>query len=218
MFWARIVNPQSVLIVEDLPETLNWLKSLVSEVFPNAQLVTAETLKAARQEIQRHEYELILLDLGMPDGTGLDLIREIRNDPKSGTYIVVTTIFDDDENLRSALRLGANGYLLKDDDQAEMIANLRNLISDRPPFSTRALNKMVQDFHVNSEDDVKLTIREEEVLRLIAKGYNVSQAAEMLQLTSNTVKGYLKTIYSKLGISSRAEATSEAIRRKLVAP
>ena len=101
------MNPQSVLIVEDLPETLNWLRKLVDEVFPGVALRTAETLKSAKSEIQQMDFDLVLLDLGMPDGDGTDLIRDIRIRSKTTPYIVVTTIFDDDDHLRQALRLGA---------------------------------------------------------------------------------------------------------------
>lgn len=215
---SNIVNPRSILIVEDLPDTSNWLVRIAGEVFPDAGIATAETLKLARQAVKDRKPDLLLLDLGMPDGSGIDLIRELRKDNAEHPYIVVTTIFDDDEHLRSALRLGANGYLLKDDNESDMINNLRSLTSGRPPLSTRSLNKLVLELQPEEPEQAQLTAREEEVLVLVAKGYSVTEAADMLNLTSNTVKGYLKTIYSKLDISSRAEATSEAIKRKLIQP
>lgn len=214
-----VLSPHTILIVEDIDSTMEWLVSVASEIFPEASISQATTLKAARESSNSAAFDLMLVDLGLPDGSGLDLIKEVRSKAKDKPYIVVTTIFDDDEHLRSALRLGANGYLLKDDEREEMIRNLRNLTRNRPPLSTRALNKMIEQYQPESAASlVALTTREEDVLRLIAKGYNVTETAKVLNLTSNTVKGYLKTVYSKLNISTRAEATAEAIRRNLVTP
>lgn len=210
------LHPRTILIIEDVKSTLAWLVSIVSEVFPAAAVATAETLAAARDACNQNDFDLLLLDLGMPDGSGLDLIRSLRKSSADSPYIVVTTIFDEDEFVRSALRLGANGYLLKDDAREDMVRNLRNLTQSRPPVSTRALNRILGHYQPDTADMIALTAREEDVLRFIAKGYNVSETADMLNLTSNTVKGYLKTVYSKLNISTRAEATAEAIRRNLV--
>lgn len=208
-----LVNPSSTLIIEDIDTTLTWLISIAREVFPDTRILTAETLADARTIWRRENPDLTLLDLGLPDGSGLELLREMD----SQSYVVVTTIFDDDEKLRDALRLGANGYLLKDDEREELVQNLRSLTQNRPPFSTRTLKKMMGQYQPDEEQSA-LTSREEDVLRLIAKGFKVNETAEMLGLTANTVKGYLKSIYGKLNISSRAEATSEAIKRNLILP
>jgi DNA-binding NarL/FixJ family response regulator len=210
------MTPDAILIVEDTPSSLLWLTGIAAEIFPDASISTGETLAEARQKPDEASIDLMLVDLGMPDGSGLDLIREIREKDSATPYIVVTTIFDDNEHLRDALRLGANGYLLKDDDKAELLTALKNLVNNRPPFSTRSLRTVVSQFKPDRTPTTSLTKREEDVLRLIAKGYNVNEAADMLGLTANTVKGYLKTVYSKLNISSRAEATAEAIKRHLV--
>ena len=210
--------PTSVLIVEDLATTLEWLCDIVAELFPDTPVRTAETLGDARALYARENFDLMLVDLGMPDGSGLDLISEVRASKKDAPYIVVTTILDDDEHLRRALRAGANGYLLKDDSREDMLSNLRNLTQNRPPVSTRSLNQILGQYHPGEGSTVALSAREEEVLQLIAKGYKVTEVADSLELAVNTVKGYLKTIYSKLEISSRAEATAEAVRRNLIDP
>ena len=138
----------------------------------------------------------------------------VVNDRASAS--VVTTIFDDRDNLKQAFRFGANGYLLKDDSRDETLINLKGLLADRAPLSSRSLDQLLDEYRPDEKPEVELTQREESLLRLIASGQTVAEAAEHLGLTRNTVKGYLTTVYAKLGISSRAEATSEAIKRKLL--
>ncbi|MBO6703671.1 MAG: response regulator transcription factor [Pseudomonadales bacterium] len=208
-------EPTSVLIVEDLEDTLAWLGDVVSETFPAANLRLARTLKDALPLLKTNNFGLIMVDLGLPDGSGLELIRQIR-ERSLDTYIVVATIYDDDENLVNALRQGANGYLFKDDHRDRLIEHLKGISNGRAPISDRALNRIIGQINKPSEDLIPLTSREEEVLQLVAKGYNVSESAEMLGLSSNTVKSYLKAVYGKLRISSRSEATAEAIKRRLI--
>ena len=155
------------------------------------------------------------MDLGLPDGSGISLIKELRK-TSDNTYIVVATIFEDDQHLINALQAGANGYLLKNEPKETLIAHLKGIAKSRAPMSNAALDKVINHFNHQTADMVPLTAREEEVLQLVAKGYNVAESAAMLELSANTVKSYLKAIYSKLGISSRAEATAEAIKRQLI--
>ena len=208
-------EPTSVLILEDLEDTLAWLGDIVSETFPSASLTMARTLKDAQSLVETNSFDLVMVDLGLPDGSGLDLIRQIR-ERSVDTYIVVATIYDDDEHLVNALRQGANGYLLKDEHRDRLIEHLQGIPSSRAPISDRALNRIIGQINKPAEELIPLTSREEEVLQLVAKGYNVSESAEMLGLSANTVKSYLKAVYGKLGISSRAEATAEAIKRQLI--
>ena len=218
------LEPASVLILEDRPETLAWLTSIVNETFPEATITTAETQKQALTQIMIQRFDLALIDLGLPDGNGHNVIRKIRQQ-STDTYIVVATIFNDDKHLVSALQAGANGYLLKDEDRETLKAHLMGIASARAPLSNKALDQVLEHISrsngTGSIDDassprVTLTPREEEVLQLVAKGYNVTESAGLLGLTPNTVKSYLKSVYSKLGVSSRAEATAEAIKRRLI--
>ncbi|MBO6555582.1 MAG: response regulator transcription factor [Pseudomonadales bacterium] len=210
------MEANTVIIVEDISDTLKWLIDMVSEVFPETKIDTATTLTEARSLQTKNIADLFLIDLGLPDGSGLEFIKEIRSDRKDMPYIVVTTIFDDRDNLKQAFQFGANGYLLKDDGREETLVNLKGLIADRAPLSSRSLDQLLDEYRPDEKPEVELTQREESLLQLIASGRTVAEAAEHLGLTRNTVKGYLKTVYAKLGISSRAEATSEAIKRKLL--
>lgn len=208
-------GPLTILIVEDLEDTLAWLGDIVAETFPAATVSAARSLKEASQMLTNDVYDLVLVDLGLPDGSGIDLIKRIRS-RSADTYIVVATIYDDDEHLVNALRSGANGYLLKDEHRERLVQHLQGIPNNRAPISDRTLDRVIHQLNQPDEQEVTLTSREEEVLQLVAKGYNVTESAEMLGLSANTVKSYLKAVYGKLDISSRAEATTEAIKRQLI--
>jgi DNA-binding NarL/FixJ family response regulator len=119
-----------------------------------------------------------------------------------------------------ALRAGAHGYLLKEQSQ-ELLANLlRGLVSGEPPLSPAIARKMLRFFSPPASETgtVALTPREQEVLRLISKGYKLAEVARMLEISRYTVGDYVKALYRKLNITTRAEATMEAARRGIVGP
>ena len=212
------MNPAAALIVEDIDSTLKWLEQTLLVAFPEIEINMATSCAEAVHSLEHCTFDLVLLDLGLPDGSGLDLIAPLRASQGDQCNIVITTIFDDDKHLVKALQQGANGYLLKDDDTEAFVKQLQGLLQDRPPVSTRSLSRLLNKMQPDSSPGVELTTREQDVLQLVAKGFSVAESAGMLGLTTNTVKSYLKTIYTKLDIGSRAEATAEAIRRGLITP
>lgn len=207
------------LIVEDLPEIREWFSGLLGRVFPGLTTVTASTLQDAISLIESgREFRIALVDLGLPDGSGLDAIQALQlRSPQ--TPVIVTTVHDDDANLFRALSLGASGYLLKEQDDAQLIQQLRLLQQGQPPLSPRIARRMLQHFKLcpatTTTEDVTLSPRETQVLSAIGRGLRVNETAERLGLAESTVASYIKNIYVKLNISSRAEAALEAVRRGL---
>src|SRR5690606_24228873 len=176
--------------------------------------------KAALQAIEGRQspFALAVVDLGLPDGSGVDIVRRLAGDMPT-TLCVVATIYDDDAHLFEAIAAGAQGYVLKDEDASRVVALLGRIESGEPPLSPSIARRILGHFRgvgpVPVEDDAALSARETEVLTLIAKGLTVAETARMIGLKPQTVASYLKTIYSKLNVSSRAEATLEAVRRGL---
>ena len=130
-------------------------------------------------------------------------------------------MFDDDQHLFSALRAGAKGYVLKDQPQDDLAKMLKGIIDGQPPLSAPIARRLLDFFQPEQTvdaDEEKLTNREQEVLTLIAKGYTLAKVGEMLGISRNTTAGYVKTLYRKLNVSSRAEATLAATRRGMVNP
>ncbi len=210
------------LIVEDLDEPRQWLTELLPQALPVVRQVDAvATLAAARARMREHTYGLALVDWGLPDGTSEGLIGELVA-ARPGAVVIVATIHDDDAHVFPALRAGATGYILKSQPRAVVVAQLQRIEKNEPALSPSIALRMLQHFRSTlpmaapASDEVKLTDREVEVLRLIAKGYKSPEVAALLGISTHTVTSYVRDIYRKLGISSRAEAAMEAARRGLV--
>ncbi|MGH8493881.1 MAG: response regulator [Moraxellaceae bacterium] len=219
-------TPQScALILEDKPEVNAWLCSLVQQAFPHLRPIAADSLKSARQELSKPaDFRLALIDLGLPDGSGITLIRELHTKHPE-ISIIVTTVHGDDDNLFGAIAAGAQGYLLKEQAEELFLLQLRQLEQGQPPLSPSIARRMLDYFRAHSTsplvpaeknaDDVRLTPRENDVLAGIGRGLRVSEVAKQLGLADSTVSSYIKNIYFKLNISSRAEAALAAARRGL---
>lgn len=215
------------LVVEDLEESRRWLADLLPEALPSLRRVdTAASVAEARELMRANRYPLAIVDWGLPDGTGEEVIRELMARAPEAAAIVAT-IHDDDAHVFPALRAGASGYVLKSRPRDEVVSQLRR-IETEPALSPSIALRVLRHFRASpapgafaagplDDGGPRLTQREVDVLRLIAKGYRSSEAAALLGLTAATVASYVRDIYRKLGISSRAEAAMEAARRGLVA-
>ena len=210
---------QTVLLLEDSDGIRKWLDTIIREAFPEATVFEADTVAAAKELCQQQTFSLSVLDVNLPDGDGIRIASELA-DNCPNTYIVMLTVYDDDEHLFRALKAGAHGYLLKDEHRQELVERLRGILHGEPPLSPPVARRILRFFSKlnDQSDDAELTEREKEVLMLIAKGLQRKEVADMLGITLNTVASYIKTIYKKLNISSRAEASSEATRLGLIYP
>lgn len=204
------------LIVEDLPDARDWLIAVMADAFPGIHIETAASLAAAHKSIASKIPDVALVDIGLPDGSGIDLIAELNREHPQ-VMSIVTSVFDDDTHLFAALGAGASGYLLKDQSRSDLTEMLQRIAEGQPPLSPAIARRLLGFFGPKEEpDDTHLTSRERDVLALIAKGYTTAKVAEYLNITRNTASGYVKVIYRKLNISSRAEAALEASRRGIV--
>ncbi len=204
---------QQVLIVEDIAEVSRALHEMVATAFPGVAVEHADSVASARARLAGRTHDLALVDLGLPDGNGIELVREFAG---GRPQIVITTIFDDDEHLFNALRAGANGYLLKDEPQGVLVDLLRGISDGRPPLSATIARRILNHFRPQQPASSPLSPRESEVLTLIARGYTVRDVGDALGMSYNTAAGHLKSIYHKLAVSSRAEAAMEAVRLGIV--
>ena len=215
-----------LLVVEDHAETARHLVAVLAGAIPGARVEVAATVAAAHAAGTRGRWDLALVDLGLPDGSGLDVIRALRQ-CQPAAEIAVLSVHDDDEHLFAALAAGAQGYLLKE-QPAEMLALQLSLWRQgQPPLSPRMARRLLAYFEARpvrpvpaaarAEDEV-LTPRETEVLACIGRGLRVRETAAALGIAPSTVMTYVKSIYGKLDIRSRAEAALEASRRGLNPP
>ena len=204
---------KKLLLVEDDPTLGVTLKErLANEGY---QVQWASTAAAARSAFEgSRDWDLVLFDVGLPDGSGSALIEEIvARFPKA--LVIVTTVYDDEESLLEALAAGAQGYLLKDQDGPAIAHRLAMIEHGEVPISPAIARRLLQRLRPEAPSGVALSPRETEVLRMIGRGLKSSEVAEILAISPQTVATHVKTIYRKLEITSRAEAALEARRRGL---
>ncbi|MGQ0801338.1 MAG: response regulator [Pseudomarimonas sp.] len=207
------------LVLDDLDASRRWLCAALEQAYPGIVVVEAASLAAAEAVLMPLP-DLALIDLGLPDGSGVRMIERLC--AAGSTLCVVATIFDDDAHLFPALRAGAQGYVLKDMSQQDLAAMLLGIADGQPPLSPSIARRLLRHFGpalptvANDTDADKLTLREKSVLQLIGKGLTVVEAAGALDLSRHTCAGYVKDIYRKLRVSSRAEAALAATRMGLV--
>lgn len=203
------------LIVEDLPDTQVWLGRLVEQAFPDASVTIADCVETARSVLRSKSFDLALVDLGLPDGDGVEIIAALSV-LKTPPVIVVTTIYDDDRHLFPALQAGAHGYLLKEQALELLTRQLCGILEGHPPLSPAIARRLLGFFKGPQPSGETLNNRERETLGLLAKGLKVSDLAATMGITRHTASDYVKSIYRKLNISSRAQAALHAARMGLI--
>ena len=202
------------LIVEDIHQSRRWLAEIVRQAFPSCEILEATNVAEGIAASCSSEIDLALIDIGLPDGCGLDILRHLRNTTPD-TLCVITTAVGDDSYIIAALSAGARGYLLKEQPAEVLSRQLLQLAEGIPALSPSIAQRIMDHFLMtgpSSACDETLTNREKETLSHIARGYRNCDVAEALGIAESTVASHIKTIYRKLGISSRAEASWHATR------
>jgi len=240
-----------VLILEDNPAAREFLGRVVRESFSDTiTIVEAGDLESARRAVRIaggaqgyhgvDPFKLILVDLELPDGSGLELLEELRQYPATK---IVTTLYSDDEHLFPALQCGADGYLLKEDRFEVLVEELQKIVRGQPPLSPAIARRLLTHFRHGSGasesqpvplpsgfqssrpmplgkgaplDHERLTPRESEVLTYLSKGFTIKEIASLMGIKWFTVNDHIKSIYKKLNVSSRAEAAVLASKQGLV--
>ncbi|RZS54653.1 response regulator [Sphaerotilus mobilis] len=215
---------KQILLLEDLPEIRAYLRALVLQVFPGSTVVESARIADALQQVGAHRFDLAMIDLGLPDGSGVKVVQALR-DQQPDAQSVVVTIHDDDDHLFPALQAGAYGYLLKEQPREQLMEHLQRISQGEPPLSPSIARRMISYFSAQASrpmaqqpaadqlmPNVQLTEREREVLLRVAKGFTLPEIGTQLGLSRHTIADYVKQIYRKLNVSSRAEAALEAQR------
>lgn len=169
----------------------------------------------AIEKCQELNPDVILMDMVMPQMTGVEATEEIRETCPE-CQIVALTSFDQDELVYGALEAGAIGYLMKNASVEELVAAIRSAHSGKPTLAWEAAQALVKTATRSPDPEYNLTEREREVLTLIVQGMTNKQIAEQLSVSPYTINAHVRSILSKLDVSSRTEAVALALQHKLV--
>ena len=211
-----------VMLVDD-DERIQQALRLAIETHPELKLVgQAYTLKEAMAVVEELQPEVVLVDLGLPDGSGLELIAHIHQH-MPGCESMVLTVFGDESHVISSIEAGATGYLTKDTRTADILDRLKQLRAGGSPISPVIARRLLNRFRgvatpnqlptsktaVNQEF-TPLSEREQQVLEMVAKGFMQAEIADILGVSINTISTYIKRIYKKLAVNSRTSAVHRA--------
>ena len=216
---TRPARPARVAIVEDDEVILGDLVARVSAVEQFELAGTATTLKAALALVASAP-DVFLVDLGLPDGSGFELITQVcMTQPTCKT--VVISVFGDVTNVVRAIELGADGYLLKGADLEQTAASIRTVLDGGAPLSPAVASHILRKMRgparpAHKQPAVGLTAREAMLLESLAKGLTFKEVAAIHGISHQTVGDHVKAIYKKLSVNSRGEAIFEAVQTGLI--
>lgn len=212
---------QSIALVEDDVQIRRRLESALQNHMHLDIIGSVGTCAEAREVLKKRLPDVMLIDLGLPDGNGLDLIREISSHSPS-VRILVLTVFGDEHTVISAISAGATGYLLKTTPPQQVAESVQMVLDGGSPISPAAANfvlrRLKDSIPAQPADKTTplLTLKEREILQAIAKGFTYAEIAHAQQISVNTVAFHIKNIYQKLAVRSRAEAVFEAAELGLI--
>jgi DNA-binding NarL/FixJ family response regulator len=229
---ARPGEKIKVVLVEDQPPVLKNQLKILQEA-PEIEVIgTALSGEAALALLEKQQPDVVLQDLGLPRMSGIEVTREVKK-RWPAVEVLIFTIFDEEEKVIQAVKAGASGYLLKGASGEKVIDAIREVRAGGSVIQPNLARRLLRHFRVPEdssappgpeplppgirEEPVRpLTVREIEILRLIAKGLTNNEAARVLGLTRATVRTHLEHIYQKLEVTNRVEAVTEGLRKGLI--
>ena len=224
---ANLTLLAPVLVVEDVPSVRSRLEGVLLQLgYPLEALAFAGSLAQARAHLEREPVSLALVDLGLPDGSGLELVASLRAaDP--GLGILVISAWSTPDAILTALRAGATGYVIKERDDLEMALALRSVLRGGAPIDPFIARHIIEELapepaaaspgNADAEAAAEtLSQRELQILHKVAEGLGNREIAEQLHLSRYTVETHIKHIYRKLAVSTRTRAIHEARTRGLL--
>lgn len=218
-----VLLPAPVLVVEDDPLMRQRLSRVLGEIgYASEAVHFAVSLAEARAHLDSQPVAMVLVDLGLPDGNGIELIQALRaQDP--ALWILVISAWSTEEAILGALRAGATGYVLKERDDLEVSLSIRSVLrggAPIDPFIARRILTLLPAAPLHKPADTSeaeaLSTRESEILEWVSRGLSNREIAEQLTISRYTVECHIKRIYRKLAVSSRTRAVNEARQRGLL--
>jgi len=203
-------------ILEDDEDMRVYLAHLLKQTQDMEVVFACETVAAAIAAAKAKRPDLCLVDIQLPDGSGLELVKVLKS--TSNTKALILTVLGDKASVMLAFEAGANGYLLKDTPPEQVRRDIRAVISGGNPISPQAATHLIgllqnpkPTQNAQNSENV-LTDREKDVLIMFSRGLSYKETAKTLEISTHTVSDYVKSIYRKLSVHSRNEAIFEAVQ------
>ena len=208
----------TVTIVEDDSEVRTRLISLISDHVQFELLSAASNMVDGMSDLLKYKPDILLTDLGLPDGTGIDIIKAIEKNHLDVEAMVISG-FQDEHNVFNALQAGASAYIHKHDQSQNITDAILSMMEGGAPISPVIAKLMLQKFQQPIPVQVlteALTERQIKILKLVSQGFSSKEIAEKLDISYYTVTTHIKNIYKKLQVNSRTEALHEAVKLGLL--
>jgi DNA-binding NarL/FixJ family response regulator len=204
------------MLVDDHEVVRSGLRSMLEAAGDVRVVAEAGTVREAVSEAARVRPQVVVMDVRLADGSGIEATREIRT-ARPETRVLMLTSFADDEALFASIMAGASGYVLKQIRGGELVRAIRSVGQGQslldPAVTTTVLERLRRAKHLLRDEKLaRLSAQEERILGLVAEGLTNGEIGERLKLAEKTVKNYLSTILSKLEVSRRAEAAAYLAR------
>ena len=203
-----------VVIIEDIKEIREGLQTLIAGSDGFACKRTFSNAEQAIKELPALTPDVVLMDIHLPGINGIEAVRKLKT-LCDGTQFIMSTVYEDDENIFESLKAGASGYLLKKTAPSKILDAITEVYNGGSPMSSQIARKVIASFqHKDSIDEADiLTPKEKEILKELAKGLRYKEIADEMKISIETVRSHARKIYEKLQVQSRTEALNKVYGR-----
>src|SRR6185436_16628407 len=199
-----------VVIIEDIREIREGLQMLIDSSDGFSCSKTFSSAEQAVTELPAMCPDVVLMDINLPGISGIEAVKKLKGQC-SQTLFIMSTVYEDDENIFESLKAGASGYLLKKTSPSKILEAITEVYNGGSPMSSQIARKVISSFQQKDsidETDI-LTPKEKEVLKALAKGLRYKEIADEMKISIETVRSHARKIYEKLHVQSRTEALNK---------
>ncbi|MCA9242241.1 MAG: response regulator transcription factor [Planctomycetales bacterium] len=214
----------NVLLLEDIRAVADRLAGIL-QTWPNGNLLpVCRTVADAMRAVAENQVDILIADLQLPDGLGIVAIRALK-DANPNAHAIVMSVLNDGPVVLEAIKAGATGYVVKDDNSIGVLSAIETVLEGKSPMSATIARLIVDSLHAPEEalsaeeadeSEISLTPREQDVLTMISRGFSYREVAELLGISAQTVPVHARNIYRKLEATSKTEAVFVAHQRGLI--
>ncbi len=209
-----MAEPIRVILADDHVVVRRGIREFLTEAGDIVVVAEADSGLHAYDLVRQHQPDVVLLDVQMPDGNGIEVAKRLRGEGMT-LGILILTAFDDPPYIKAAIDAGANGYVLKSSEAEDIIEGVRAACEGKTILDAHLLDKLAET-SPSPHSAHLLTEREIDILRLAARGFTNKAIGFQLSISDRTVQGHLANIYGKLDVSSRTEAVTKAVSMGLI--